>query len=174
MEVTRQILYDTANPWWDDITTPEVEDRDDILKQSLESALSELREVSGRNPENWNWGDLHTLTFYHQVMNNIPLVNKAFNRGPFRTSGGSAIVNATSWSTQESFEVPHLPSERVIMDLSDWQRSLSIHPTGQSGHAYHPHYIDMADPWRRIEYHSQLWEQTAIKADVESHLRLVP
>ncbi|HBY06894.1 MAG TPA: hypothetical protein DEH22_03580, partial [Chloroflexi bacterium] len=78
------------------------------------------------------------------------------------------------WSTLDTFEVPHLPSERVIMDLSNWQNSQSIHPTGQSGHAYHPHYVDMADPWRLIQYHTQQWERSAIEADAEGHLQLVP
>lgn len=174
MAVTRQILNDPTNPWWDDQTTPEVESRDDIFSRSLEAALSELKKIAGKDPSKWAWGDLHTLTFYNQVMDSFPLINKAFNRGPFRTSGGSAIVNATSWSTQDTFEVPWLPSERAIMDLSDWQSSQSIHPTGQSGHAYHPHYIDMADPWRLIEYHPQHWERRAIEADSEGHLRLIP
>ncbi len=174
MEVTRQILDDPASPWWDDQTTTEVESRDDIFNQSLAAALGELQDLAGKDSSKWAWGDLHTLTFYNQVMNNFPLINQAFNRGPFRTSGGSAIVNATAWSTQETFEVPWLPSERAIMDLSDWQQSQSIHPTGQSGHAYHPHYIDMADPWRLIEYHTQHWERSAIEADAEGHLRLVP
>ena len=174
MEVTRQILYDPYNPWWDDRTTPEVESRENIFNLSLEAALGELQKVAGKDPSKWAWGDLHTLTFYNQVMNSFPLINKAFNRGPFRTSGGSAIVNNTAWSTQDTFEVPHLPSERVIMDLSDWQNSQSIHPTGQSGHAYHPHYIDMADPWRLIEYHPQHWERAEIEADSEGHLRLIP
>ncbi|MFC1996094.1 penicillin acylase family protein, partial [Chloroflexota bacterium] len=174
MEVTRQILYDPVNPWWDDQTTPEVETRDDIFIQSLEAAQGELEKIAGKDPSSWAWGDLHTLTFYNQVMDSFPLINKAFNRGPFRTSGGASIVNATSWDTLDGFEVPHLPSERVIMDLSDWQSSQSIHPTGQSGHAYHPHYIDMADPWRLIEYHPQHWERTAIEADAEGHLRLIP
>jgi penicillin amidase len=174
MEITRQILNDPTNPWWDDQRTPEVEFRDDIFNLSLNAAVSELHEIAGKKSDNWAWGDLHTLIFYHQVMDNFPLINKVFNRGPYRTSGGSAIVNATSWSTQSTFEVPSLPSERVIMDLSNWQNSQSIHPTGQSGHAYHPHYIDMADPWRLIEYHPQHWERAAIEADAEAYLRLIP
>jgi len=174
MEVVRQILDDPANAWWDDQSTPEVESRDDIFSLSLEAARTELREITGKDSSKWAWGDLHTLTFYHQVMNNFPLINKVFNRGPYRTSGGSAIVNATAWSTKGTFEVPHLPSERVIMDLRNWQNSQSIHPTGQSGHAYHPHYVDMADPWRLIEYHPQHWERTSIEANAEGHLRLIP
>ena len=174
MEITRQILYDPASPWWDDATTPEVEQRDQIFALALEAARNELREALGKDPAQWNWGDLHTLTFYNQVMNSFPWINKAFNRGPYRTSGGSAIVNATGWYTQAPYEVLSLPSERAIMDLSNWQNSLSIHPTGQSGHAYHPHYVDMANPWRLIQYHAQNWERSAIEADAEGHLRLMP
>jgi len=174
MEVTRQILNDPVNAWWDDQTTSEVESRDNIFSLSLEAARTELREIAGKDSSKWAWGDLHTLTFYHQVMNNFPLINKAFNRGPYRTSGGSAVVNATAWSTKGTFEVPHLPSERVIMDLSNWQNSQSIHPTGQSGHAFNPHYVDMANPWRLIEYHPQHWERTSIEANAEGHLRLIP
>jgi penicillin amidase len=174
MQVTRQILYDPANPWWDDQSTTEIETRDDIFERSFEAALDELRKISGKDPSKWAWGDLHTLIFTNQVMDSFPLINKAFNRGPYRTAGGSAVINATNWSTQEGFEVPSLPSERVIMDLSNWQDSQSIHPTGQSGHAYHPHYVDMADPWRLIEYHPQHWERGAIQADAEGHLKLLP
>jgi len=32
------------------------------------------------------------------------------------------------------------------VDLSDFSASWMMHTTGQSGHPYHPHYIDMADP----------------------------
>jgi penicillin amidase len=58
--------------------------------------------------------------------------------------------------------------------MSDLQNSFTIHTTGQSGHAYHNHYVDMADPWREIEYHPMLWEREAIELDAEGHLRLVP
>ncbi len=67
-----------------------------------------------------------------------------------------------------------MPSERMIVDLQNFSNSLSIITTGQSGHAYHPHYIDMADPWRMIEYHPMLWDRGQIEADAEGHLRLIP
>jgi len=62
----------------------------------------------------------------------------------------------------------------MIVDLSNLSSSLSIHPTGQSGHAYHQHYIDMADMWRNIQYHPMLWDQTQVEANTESHLHLIP
>jgi penicillin amidase len=49
-----------------------------------------------------------------------------------------------------------------------------MHTTGQSGHAYHPHYIDFADPWRQVEYHPMLWERATIEAQAKAVLRLRP
>jgi len=63
---------------------------------------------------------------------------------------------------------------RMIVDLSDLSNSLTIHTTGQSGHAYHPHYIDMADLWRTIQYHPMLWDLEKIEQEAESLLLLTP
>jgi len=173
-EFMRQLVNDPDSPWWDDQNTPEVESRDDIFAHAFETTVKEMREIGGKDLESWTWGDLHTITFQHQVMTNFPIIKNAFNRGPFRTAGGTAIVNATGWSTRESYEVATVPSQRMIVDLSDFSNSWTMHTTGQSGHPYHPHYIDMADPWRLIENHPMHWDLTAIKTDSEGHLRLIP
>ncbi len=173
-EFMRQIVSQPDSPWWDDQTTPEVETRDDIFRRAFEAAVKEMRKIGGKEAAGWAWGDMHTVTFENQVMSSFPFISNAFNRGPFRTGGGGGIVNATGWSTRDSYEVTWLPSQRMIVDMSDMQASWMMHTTGQSGHAYHPHYIDMADPWRLIEYHPMHWERAAIEVDAEGHLRLVP
>ena len=164
-----------GHAWWDNVNTPEVEDRDAMFAAAFEAAVKELEETLGSDAGEWTWGDLHTLTLEHDFMNNFPLVNALFNEGPFRSSGGSSIVNATGWSAAgEGYGVRSVPSMRMIVDLSDLQNSLTIHPTGQSGHAGHPHYIDMADPWRMIDYHPMHWDAAVIRDAAESHLVLKP
>ena len=74
----------------------------------------------------------------------------------------------------EGYAVDWAPSERVIMDASDWDASQWIHTTGQSGHAFHPHYIDMADLWRTIHYAPMLWTRGAVEGAAASHLTLTP
>ena len=101
-------------------------------------------------------------------------IEALFNRGPFRTSGGSEIVNATGWDATKSYEVESIPSERMIVDLSDFSQSQSVITTGQSGHAYHPHYIDMADMWRNIQYHPMLWNREVVETASKEHLQLTP
>jgi penicillin amidase len=63
---------------------------------------------------------------------------------------------------------------RMIVDLSELSNSLTMHTTGQSGHAYHDHYVDMTDPWRQIQYHSMLWDPEQVENEASAHLQLVP
>ncbi|MGW8249031.1 MAG: penicillin acylase family protein [Anaerolineales bacterium] len=175
-EVMRNLVPQPDSAWWDDQNTSEVENRDQIFARAFASAVAELESEQGKNSQRWTWGDLHTVTFENQSLgqSGIAPIDALFNRGPFRTSGGSEIVNATSWNAAESYQVESIPSERMIVDLSDLSKSLAIHPTGQSGHAYNPHYIDMADLWRKIQYHPMLWERDQVEAGAENHLMLVP
>jgi len=126
--------------------------------------------------DKWAWGKLHKATFENQSLgkSGIGLIESMFNRGPIPTSGGNGIVNATGWVLDEPAAVRSVPSERMILDLADWQRSLSLHTTGQSGHPYHKHYGDMIIPWRDIQYHTMHWDRSALEADAEGTLRLEP
>jgi penicillin amidase len=173
-EIIRRLVSEPNNPWWDNPSTAEREYMADILRLSLEESYRELGQELGKDPSSWQWGTLHTITFQNQVMNSFPFIKKAFNQGPFQTSGGSAIVNATGWDIENPYVVDWLPSMRMIVDLNDLTNSLSIHTTGQSGHAYHPHYIDMADLWRKVYYHPMLWDAAHIERQAESLLILKP
>lgn len=173
--VVSNLLSDPENVWWDDVNTEAIESRDAILQSSFVTAVTELKGSQDADPSKWAWGDLHTITFVHQTMDNFPIIGSLFNRGPFPVSGGSAIINATSWDAATgTFDVTSLPSKRSIMDLSNWENSLQINTTGQSGHAYHPHYIDLAPLWAAIEYQPMHWDRTVIETESEGHLILIP
>jgi penicillin amidase len=175
-EVMRHLVAQPDSAWWDNVTTSAVEKRDQIFTQALTEAVAELENAQGKDPGRWKWGDLHTLTFQNQSLgkSGIGAIEAIFNRGPFRTSGGSSIVNATGWDATSSFEVQSLPSMRMIVDLSSLPNSWTIHTTGQSGHAYNPHYVDMADMWRNIEYAPMLWDQSQIEKAAGGSLSLTP
>jgi len=173
-EIVRRLLDEPQSPWWDDAGTEAVETRDDIFATALADGYAEIRKLQGRDPAGWAWGDAHTITFNNQVMSSFPLINRAFNRGPFPTSGGSAIINATGWDEAAPYLVDWLPSMRMVVDLGDLTASHVVNTTGQSGHPYHPHYIDQADLWRTIEYRPMLWDADGIKTDTEGLLVLQP
>ena len=63
---------------------------------------------------------------------------------------------------------------RMIVDLSDFNRSVTIHTTGQSGHPFHKHYIDMAKPWSNLQYQPMLWDRAVVEANAASNLKLLP
>ncbi|HLD94631.1 MAG TPA: penicillin acylase family protein [Anaerolineales bacterium] len=173
--VIDNLLSDPEDTWWDDVATNKLETRDEVLHDAFTAAVAELESSQGDDPSKWAWGQLHTITFVHQTMDNFPLIGSLFNRGPFPVSGGSAIVNATNWNAATgTFDVTSLPSKRSIVDLGNWENSLQINTTGQSGHAYHKHYIDLAGLWANVEYMPMHWDRAAIEAEAESHLFLMP
>jgi penicillin amidase len=174
-EIMRNL--DDSSPWWDDKTTTDIkETRIDIIRKSFEQGIAELEDIFGRDPANWNWGDMHTSTFRNGTLgeSGVPPIEALFNRGPFSTGGGESIVNATGWSIKEGYQTTSLPSMRMIVDLGSLSNSVTVHTTGQSGHAYHPHYADMAQLWANVEYYSMLWEEGEIASQAEGHLVLTP
>jgi penicillin amidase len=119
---------------------------------------------------------VHTANFHNGSLgeSGVGPIEALFNRNGFPVSGGSSIVNATAWDATEGYGVTNLPSMRAIYDLSNLNNSLTVHTTGQSGHAYQPHYIDMATLWANIQYYSMLWDQQTVISQAEGHLVLKP
>ena len=173
-QVVENLSVEPQNVLWDDVTTGAEEQRDEIFACAFRAAVAELEGTSGKDPTKWRWGDLHTITYHHPSLgrSGIGLIEAIFNRGPARTSGGADTVNATGWSATRDYTVASVPSERLIIDLSDFDRTRSVITTGQSGHAYHPHYTDQIDPWRLIQYHPLYWSRALVEANQEGWLRL--
>jgi penicillin amidase len=169
-----ELLANGDPAWFDNVNTMERETRDEVLLAALADAVAELSGRLGDDMTRWHWGDLHTATFENQSLgqSGIGPVERLFNRGPVATDGTMAAVNATSFSPRSPYALTALPSYRHIIDLADLTRSVSMHTTGQSGHPFHPHYDDMIDPWRNIDYHPMLWQRQDVEADAEETLIL--
>jgi penicillin G amidase len=175
---TTQLAADPTNVWWDDTRTSDVtETRDDILIRSFKQAYDQISKDHGDNRDNWQWGKIHAATWVSNPLgaSGIGLIESMVNRGPYGAAGGMSIVNATSWDTRDGdFKVKWLPSMRFIADLSDLSKSLTSDTTGQSGHPFSPHYSDMIDQWRTIQYHPMLWTREQIVAATVDRLVLIP
>lgn len=171
------LLQDENNRWWDDRTTQEqVETRDLILEKALQEGVSWLKDEYGGKMQNWRYGDFHTATFENQSLgqSGIRFIESIFNRGPFPVDGGPAIVNATSWDADDPAVVTWAPSMRKVIDLNNFQNSLAVHTTGQSGHPYSVHYDDMIPLWQSGESRPMHWDRAALDADAEGTLKLLP
>ncbi len=176
-EVMRNLVKNPKDPFWDDKSTKsKVETMDDILKTSLTDGVNEVKGHFGSDSSKWKWGVLHAATFRNQTLgeSGVGLIEGLFNRGPYQVGGGEAIVDATGWSVNDGYETNWLPSMRMVVDLSNLANSLTVHTTGQSGHAYDRHYDDMARLWSEVAYYPMLWDQQTVESQTEGHLRLVP
>lgn len=145
----------------------------DILAHAFADAFHYLETTLASDMRKWQWGKLHRAAFKHPLGAVKPL-DKIFNRGPYPFGGDTATV----W--QAAF-VPRLPisddavfsvSWRQIMDVSDWDASRGILPTGQSGHPSSRHYDDMIPLWLRGEYHPLLWSRDRVLENKEGILKL--
>ncbi|OUL35086.1 penicillin acylase family protein [Nostoc sp. T09] len=175
-EVVKNLVKQPNSSWWDNHKTPNVENRNQILRQAFTEAVDELERIQGKNPKSWNWGKLHTITFRNGTLgkSGVAAIEALFNRGAFPTAGNGETVNANRWQANKSFEVTDIPSLRMIVDLKNLDNSVAIHTPGQSGHAFHVHYTDMIDPWRKIEYHPMLWEKQTVNSNTAASLKLIP
>ncbi len=119
-----------------------------------------------REPSSWKWGRLHKLTLTNQTLgkSGIGVVDKLFNRGPYELGGGSSVVNATAWDASEGYEVTATPSMRMVVDLSDFDKSRWINLTGVSGHAFMSNYTDQTELWVRGETLPWAFTRGAVEA----------
>lgn len=171
-----EMIQESDSPWFDDVRTAERETRDDVVSRSFADALDYLGNRFGDVPHAWEWGRLHGATFVHQPLgeSGIAVLEKVFNRGPVEVGGSGHTVNAASFDPEEPYATTHGVSQRLIVDLSDFDNSLSTHTTGQSGLAFHAHYDDMISLWQNVDYHPLLWSREAIERNMEGLLLLEP
>ena len=174
--VVGDLLREPRSPWWDDAGTPSVETRDEILSLALTDAVAELSSLQGDDPNQWRWGALHPITLENATFgtSGIAPIEWLFNRGPEPASGGDSTVNATSWDARDGYQVDWVPSMRMIVDLSDLDKSRWVQLTGNSGHAFHPNYADQFPLWRVGENLPMLWDRASIEAAATHTLTLRP
>ncbi|QDC26489.1 penicillin acylase family protein [Georgenia yuyongxinii] len=158
LRVVELLLEDPQNPWWDDRTTVNiVEGRDEILRQALVTARQQLTNSMGKNPADWEWGQIHQLRLEHPVLggDTVPdLVRRLVNPAPVPVAGGSSVVNAMGYDAaardalgRTDFSVTAGPSMRMVVDLADPDASTWVAGPGSSGHPGSPHYTDQMRAW---------------------------
>ncbi len=170
------LLNQPNSPWWDDKATPQVETRDDVVHRALTAADAELTASQGKDPQSWRWGTMHTLYVRNQSFGSsgIGPIEWLFNHGPEGVSGGSNIVDATGWDASAGYEVDAVPSMRMIVDLSNLDASRWVQLTGESGHAFSPHYADQFELWRTGQTLPMRWDEASVKASTVDTLTLKP
>jgi penicillin amidase len=154
---TLNLLKNSNSVWFDNLKTPYVEKKNDVIRKSLMDALTFLRtKFSNPDINTWNWGDLHKVKFRHPL-GIVPALDKTFNIGPFDIGGDQTTPNNSEYSFNDVMKTGEFnnilgPSMRLIVNMADPEHPLSVNTTGQSGQPLHPNYQDQARLWQFGEY----------------------
>src|SRR5581483_5112213 len=169
-----QLLDDPQNEWWDDPATPARETREDRLKQAYKDGVNFLGTLYGDAPPEWRWGRIHYATFEHPFGSQKPL-DLLFNFGPVPTGGnGFTVWNAGYHPNPKNYAQRTVSSMRQLADLSNWDQSLWINATGQSGQPLDAHYSDLIYKWRDMGYETLPFTRAAVQAKQAQVLTLTP
>jgi penicillin amidase len=151
---------------WFDGDPPAARDR--LLLDSLAAAVDRVRTATA-DARALSWGRLHTLTFRHPLAI-TQAARRRFNLGPFEQPGYADTV----LSAYPGLDVSTGASFREIVDLAAWDHSLTTNPPGQSGAPGSSHFADLARLWAAGDYFPLAFTETAVRANTEATLTLVP
>ncbi|MGD2272348.1 MAG: penicillin acylase family protein, partial [Desulfobacterales bacterium] len=143
----RNLIARDQPAWFDDPDTAEIEGIDEIIGKSFKDAVIYLEDHMGGKVEDWKWGKLHTLTFYHPFGKSSSFMGYFMNIGPFPVGGSIATVNPQPYRLENPWGGYHGASLRYIIDFSNMKNSRRVIPTGISGNFMSPHYDDQVELW---------------------------
>lgn len=117
-----------------------------ILQKAADQAWTRLNGQYGPDSSKWLWGSIHKLSLKPLA----PVARPGDGNTPNSTAGA-----LPAQSSGASF--------REILDLADWDRSISTNVPGESGNPASPHYSDLLGPWSRGEYHPLAFSRGAVE-----------
>jgi penicillin amidase len=149
---------------------------DDILSNSLETALADLAHRYGADMTAWRWGQAHMARSEHRPFGRVDALAKFFDiRVP--TGGDTYTVNVGRYNLRdekEPFTSRHAASLRALYDLSDLENSRFIHSTGQSGNVLSPLYANFNQRWADVAYLPMKTRRADVEQDGIGTLLLTP
>jgi penicillin amidase len=159
--------------WCDDVRTAAVESCEQLLADTHERAVADVKKRYG---DNGKWGEAHVARHRHRPFARDPWLARVFDiRVP--SAGDAYTVNAGAMDfgdEAEPYANRHAPSLRAIADLADPQASLFIHSGGQSGNPLSAHYRNFSAAWARGEYVPMLTDRRRLEAAGVQRLVLTP
>lgn len=163
-----RIRVNGGSGWCDDVTTPDMlETFQDNIRSAFVSAVDTIAAMFGDEVETWQWGDLHKLSMKHP-MGSVDIVDKLFrvNKGPFPIGGSFHTVCPYAYPMGSSFIVNHTASQRHIYNTADWDKSLTVLPTGISGVPASPHYLDQSEMFVNNMFHRDHFSREAVETNM--------
>ncbi len=161
--------------WIDDIHTEKKETWNDVIIKSFEEVIAKLNDQYGTDDSKWKWGNIHQLTLKHPL-SEVKILNWVFklNRGPYKVGGSFHTISPYSYFFPNPGNVTHGASHRHIFSLADWDKSLTIIPTGNSGIPSSKHYCDQTNLYIDGMYKEDLFKEDLVKSKAKYHMTFSP
>ncbi len=134
-----RVLRGELPAWMDD------EIRAALVVQATRQALAWIGRRLGPDPEKWNWGAVHRLTFRHPLGMVRGPHRLRVNVGPFPVPGSRHTVSPMVWSPEEPFDVIAGPSFRYVTDMKRPEIGWITNTLGQSGSPLSRHFQDQVE-----------------------------
>jgi penicillin amidase len=161
-----RLLRDRSSPWWGS------QGRQALVAQALEQADALLARRLGPDRSRWSWGRLHAMRFVHPL-GRLPALAWLFNANAPPSGGDLFTINNGGFAF-DTFAQTIVASYRQVIDLGDWDRSVAIHTTGQSGLVANRHYRDFVRLWATGGYHPLLFSRARVQQNADATLTLQP
>ncbi len=164
--LVEQFMANEKSEWFDRVDTKDVkEDFKFAVQKSFKDALDSLTVKYGKIPQNWKWGAIHTFTLRHPL-GSVGVLDFAFNlnRGPYNVGGSFHTVSPYAYNFDKLFDVRTGSSHRHIFSLADWNKSLTVIPTGNSGIPASPYYCDQTKLYLDNKFHTDYFDIMKIAA----------
>jgi len=173
------------SPFWDDVTTPEKEERYQILARTVLDAIDILEKQCGKDPETWQWGKLHTYhwktdaTLFADHMDfidktGVKFLSGYFDRGPYPAPGDHTTLNVAAYHPGKDFNAWLIPAMRVIVDFGSEEPLIGINSTGQSDNPSSPFYDDGITAFREGKYQDFPFKDKNVDTHYTKILTLLP
>lgn len=138
----------TGHKFIDNKNTSEVESRTDLIIEAGIKTKALLTERLGSNPEDWTWGEIHTIHFVS------PLRTEGFGSGLlggelWPKAGSNQTLNRGAFvkNTDREFETSWFGSFRMVADMKDDEKIIGILSGGSAARVFHPYYKSQLHKW---------------------------
>jgi penicillin G amidase len=135
------------------------------MLQALREALAEGDKRMGTDEAKWRWGLLHRAVFAHSSG------VKAWDLGSVEKPGDATTVNAASGA---NYMQTSGASYRQILDVADWDRSVTTNTPGESGAPSSAYYGNLLKEWASGGYHPLVYSRKAVEANTVERTTLRP
>lgn len=159
--------------WVDNVTTPETETLDDIIRRSFTDCIKAITDSCGSDISNWTWGSMHTITLEHP-MSKVKILDKIFGLNSEVYSVGGSNHTVFPFSYKTSFKSDDGASQRHIFNTADWDESLTVIPTGASGVPASEFYLSQTSSYIEGKFYKDAFSDDAVKKAAKYTLILKP